>query len=101
MTSPPSRREASIFGAGTLLSCYLQRLDVYQLAHDQAVAPFGKSAREWVWMDIFGVGASKTPRLIEPTQSEFLSVFTSAHLADARQCFGVRQRESWRVEHEV
>ena len=75
--------------------------DVYQLAHDRAVALFGKSAREWVWVEIFGVGASEIPRLIEPTQSEFLSVFTSAHLVDARQCFGVRQREGSRVEYEI
>ena len=52
-------------------------------------------------MEVSGVGASDIPRLTEPTQSEFLSVFTSAHLADARQCFGVRQREGSRVERKI
>ena len=39
-------------------------------------------------MEIFGVGASEVPRLTEPTQSEFLPLFTGAHLADALQSSG-------------
>ena len=33
-------------------------LDVYQPAYDQAVAPFGKSAREWVWQGVLEAGGN-------------------------------------------
>ena len=41
-----------------LVHCPSVTFDVYQLAYGQAVAPFGGSAREWVWKGVLDAGGN-------------------------------------------